>query len=80
MRFTCNRGALYAVFVSPVTSNKLKIPSAHAAEGTTAEILGSSSKATVAQTGNDLIITSDGPINSTYAVTVKMNPAPHSLV
>jgi alpha-L-fucosidase len=79
MRFTCNRGALYALFVSPVTGNTLKIPSAHAAEGTTVEILGSPSKATVSQSGNDLVITSAGPINSTYAVTAKVNPAPHSL-
>jgi alpha-L-fucosidase len=79
MRFTCNRGALYAVFVSPVTRNSLKIPSARMMEGTTAEILGNSSKATISQSGNDLLITSAGPINSTYAVTVKLTPAPHSL-
>jgi alpha-L-fucosidase len=79
MRFTCNRDALYAVFLSPVNGTTLTIPSAIMPEGTTAEILGTSSKPTIAQSGNDLVITSAGPINATYAVTVKLNPAPHSI-
>jgi alpha-L-fucosidase len=80
MRFTCNKGSLYAVFISPVTGNVLKIPSARAAEGTRAEILGSSSRITLSQSGDDLLIQSDTPIHSTYAAAVKVTPAPHSLV
>ncbi|MBV8551650.1 MAG: alpha-L-fucosidase [Acidobacteriaceae bacterium] len=80
MRFTCNRGALYVFFLNPVTGKALKIPSTRASEGTTAEILGSSSKAALSQSGSDLVVTSEGPIPQSYAITVKLHPAPDSLV
>lgn len=81
MRFTCNQGDLYAVFLNPVTGNTLKIPSVHASEGTAAEILGDSSKLTLSHSGRDLVLTSDHPLPAqNYAITVKLRPAPHSLM
>jgi alpha-L-fucosidase len=79
MRFTCNRGALYAIFLSPVGGNSLKIPEVKAAEGTTAEILGQSAKPAVSQSGNDILITASSSVRSSHAVTVKLTPAPNSL-
>ena len=78
MRFTSKGEALYAVFLHPA-GKSLKIPSVRAIEGTTAKILGSAAKTTVAQNGNDMLITTEGAPPQGYAVTVKLNPAPASL-
>jgi alpha-L-fucosidase len=81
MRFTCNRGSLYAIFVGQASGNSLKIPSAKAAEGTTVEILGEAAKAALSQSGKDIVITPGGSsVRPSYAVTVKLTPAPNSLV
>ncbi len=80
MRFTSKGGALYVVFLHPAAGGKgFKIPSVRAAEGTTAQILGSSSQASVAQSGNDLRIATEGAQPQGYAITVKLSPAPISL-
>ena len=78
MRFTSKGEALYVVFLHS-SGKSLKVPSVHAAEGMTAQVLGSSLKATVAQNGNDVLITTEGAPPNPYAVTVKLNPAPISL-
>jgi alpha-L-fucosidase len=80
IRFTSNRGSLYAIYLSPVTGSSLKIPSVHAEEGTKAEILGLSSAATIQQQGNDLIIGASGTLPQGSALTVKLTPEPKSLL
>ena len=80
MRFTCNSGALYAVFLNPVTGTTLKIPSARmTAASTEVRILGSNGKANLSQAGDDLMVSSDAPLPQSYAITIKLKPAPHSL-
>ena len=79
MRFTSKGEALYTVFLHPVAGKDLKIPSVRAVEGTTAQILGSTAKATATHKGNDLMITAEGATPQSYAVTVKLSPAPISL-
>jgi alpha-L-fucosidase len=80
IRFTSKGGALYAIFVNPITGNTLRIPSVRTeAPETTAQILGTSAPASISQNGNDLIVTSGGPLPRPYAVTVKLHPAPKSL-
>ncbi len=81
MRFTCNAGALYAIFLNSPTNGGLKIPGARLrGAGAEVHILGASGKASASQTGNDLVINSEGPLPANSAVTVKLKPAPHSLV
>ncbi len=80
IRFTCNHGSLYAVFLNNLTGNSLRIPSVRAAEGTKAEILGSSSQATLSQNGNDVVIASDAALPQSLALTVKLTPAPQTLI
>jgi alpha-L-fucosidase len=79
IRFTTKGDALYAIFVNPITGNKLRIPSVHSAPGTTAQILGVSAPASISQNGNDLIVTSGGPMPRPYAVAVKLHPPPKSV-
>ena len=80
IRFTSKGGALYAIFVNPITGKTLRIPSVRTeAPETTAQVLGTSAPASISQDGNDLIVTSGGPLPQPYAVTVKLNPAPKSL-
>jgi alpha-L-fucosidase len=79
VRFTSKDGSLYAIFLNPVKGTTLKLPSVQASEGTTAQILGSPSKATISQNGNDLVVTSESALPASSAVTVKLTPAPKSL-
>ncbi|MGH9770953.1 MAG: alpha-L-fucosidase [Candidatus Acidiferrales bacterium] len=79
IRFTSKGGSLYGIFINPIGSNTLRVPSVRAAEGTTAQILGGSARASVTQSGNDLVITSPEPLPGPYAVTVRLHPAPKSV-
>lgn len=80
IRFTCNKGSLYAIFLNNPPGNSLRIAGARAAQGTNSEILGSSSKATLSQSGDDLVITSDASLPESLAVTVKLTPPPQTLI
>jgi alpha-L-fucosidase len=76
IRFTSKADTLYAVFLNPPNGSRLKVPGVRAAENTTAEILGSPSKASVSQDGKDLIIAAERALPKSYAVSVKLRPAP----
>jgi hypothetical protein len=48
----------------------------HAANRTTAKILGTSSAVSVSQRGKDLVLASKGPLPTGYAVTARITPPP----
>jgi hypothetical protein len=76
VRFTRKGDSLYAFFLARPHGEMLTLPSMHAAEGTTARILGVSSGASVSQRGKDLVLESKGPLPKEYAVTARITPPP----
>lgn len=80
IRFTCNNGALYAIYLNPISGNSLVVPSVRSEPGTKVDILGFPSTPTVTTRDNDLIVDSVQSIAQKYAVTMKIMPAPKSLI
>ncbi|MBV9301963.1 MAG: alpha-L-fucosidase [Acidobacteriaceae bacterium] len=80
VRFTRKHDSLYIIFLNPVKGEALRVPSVRAADGTSAQILGTSSRCTLAQKDEDLVVTAAGRLPGSYAVTLKLTPAPKSLV
>lgn len=79
MRFTKKADSLYAFFLNRPQGTALTIPGVKADASTTARILGSSAPASVSPNGSNLAIQSKGKLPESYAVVVKLTPAPQNL-
>jgi alpha-L-fucosidase len=76
VRFTQKGGSLYAFVLDRPADTSFAIPSLVATEGTEVQILGQSKPAKWQQDGPDLRVSAGEPLPGSFAVGVKITPAP----
>ena len=79
MRFTKKADSLYVFFLNRPQGTALTIPGAKAAAGTTGHILGGPASTSISQNGSNLVIQTKGNLPESYALVVKLTPAPQNL-
>lgn len=79
VRFTKKGDSLYVVFLSRPESNTLAVPQVRAIHGSTIEVLGTPSKASISQRDKDVVIQVEERFPNSYALVAKITPAPTSL-
>jgi len=80
VRFTHKGNSLYVAFLNRPEGNTLTVPVVRSAAGTTARILGTSSKIAISQREKDLVLNAQGELPKSYAHVAKLTPAPSSLL
>ncbi len=76
VRFTLKANNLYVFFLNRPKSNVLTIPAIHLASGATVQLLGPTAKPTISQRGENAVIETEGALPESYALVVKITPAP----
>ena len=79
VRFTRRGNSLYVLFLGRPERSTLTVPSVRAADGALAQILGTSSKASISQREKDLVIETRGTLPKSYALVARITPPPTSL-
>jgi alpha-L-fucosidase len=76
VRFTQKAGSLYAFVLDRPAGNSFVIPDLVASEGTQVQLMGQAKHAKWRQDGEDLVLDAEEPLPGSFAVGVKITPAP----
>ena len=78
VRFTRKADSLYVFFLKRPESNALTVPSLRITEGSSVQILGTTSTATMSQRGENAVIQPEGVLPKAYVLVAKITPAPQA--
>jgi hypothetical protein len=78
VRFTRKADSLYVFSLNRPESNGLTVPALRITEGSSVQILGTTSTATISQRGEDAVIQPEGVLPKTYVLVAKITPAPQA--
>ena len=78
VRFTRKDDSLYAIFLKRPESNTLKIPGVRGPVPTKLSVLGTPAQTSAVMEGDGLSIQVNGELSKTYALAIRMTPAPQS--
>ncbi len=78
VRFTKKGDSLYVFFLSRPSGNQLRVPGVSSRGSARVEVLGGSKDNHVQQTNNSLVIDVKGDLPKSYALGVKITPAPQN--